>query len=544
MKIASVFKCKKNFRIILVINVFFLIFCNHYIHRIFYSTNTFREDFLVFTANSSLECEKRLDWLELTRDIFIKTNTVKYYTNEKKLLMLFILRTANANVKNFEIFNSCKLNYKNQIYNFKKEHLKIEMFFNIRQYQNYLLTYSCFDFGNSMSINSNLTLTCSNNVRTNIKITHKKKSSDKNAIVCTEPLFLESKDSPSLAWWIELIRLSGYKKLVLFNNSIPNTDKFRRLFSRHGHFLEINQLKCLPNFIKPNESKYLTNYREFISGEWNGNNIHFLSFDGIANNECLYSNAHANKLVLIQDNDEAFLLPRLDKFSTLSKMVEFLSDSTNAYALNKTKYPTRNDCNVKSFSEFIEREIYLRNEINENYSLFFQNILFAKNDLIERIVEKISLIKFHKLKYPLKLNIQEEDDASNRLTNFTLIIKNEHELNYANNILDIHQNLIKPFMEENEKWLKRIPENFKRFFFFKKPLSLPQYGKSLTNLDTATFSDPHKPNGNLFELEEYYMSHFREVTVLERIEVPITSVCFDFNYFYCYFQPIFENFIK
>ena len=128
--------------------------------------------------------------------------------------------------------------------------------------------------------------------------------------------------------------MSGFKRVVLYNNSIPNDESFNNLFRKNKNFIEIHELKCLRNFFNPRYDKYLSHYNEFVSGsgEWNMYNYHFLGFDAIANNECLYSHSNDANLVLIQDNDEVLLAPRLQKFNTLSKTIAFLSQKENSFS--------------------------------------------------------------------------------------------------------------------------------------------------------------------------------------------------------------------
>ena len=102
--------------------------------------------------------------------------------------------------------------------------------------------------------------------------------------------------------------------------------------------------------------------------------------------------------------------------------------------------------------------------------------------------------------------------------------------------------MVKPFFNENKDKLEIVPNEYKRFYFFRRPLVLPQFGKSLTNLDSTSSSDPHRPINDLVLLDDYYMSHFRSIAKFEKIDVSIDSVVFDFNYFFCYFQPIYERF--
>ena len=536
--------------LILISCGFLLVYFFYYVNNKF-DSQTNKPIKSIISHMDKFTCEQSQDWLELNANIFLKKTSVKYFFNERKLVVLFTCRNGSYNDLLNIILNNCSLNYEKQMmHKFKSEQTKLDMFFNIRHYQNFLLTAY---FNLKMTRNKGLNLVCGTR-GIDVKIHHiNERNEKKTAVICTEPLFLENQDQQSLAWWIEMNKLSGYKKIILFNNSIPNTRGFERLFNENKHFVEINQLKCLPNFFNSNSSKYLTLYKEFITGEWSGENIHFLAFDGITNNECLYANAHESRLVLIQDNDEAFVVPRLEKFSKLTSVVEFMSESKNRYKLNNYLYPKRSDCRtVKSnyFNDLFNRKL----NANESgkYSVFFQNVVFAKNDLIRLIFKQLSFINFsseYNFDSPLRIKIREKFISNDPMynnskygANFVLTISNANEINYARNLLEIYKNLIEPFLNKTSgKVYSQVPENFKRFYFFKTPLVQPQYGKSLINIETATHSDPHRPNGKVVELNEYYMSHFRTRAIFERKNVPITSVIFDFNYFYCYFQPIFES---
>ena len=147
----------------------------------------------------------------------------------------------------------------------------------------------------------------------------------KSAIICTEPLFLENKDYKDFEFWIELNKMIGYEKIAIFNNSIPNNDLFNSLFERNKNFVDVIQFNCLPNFIKKGD-KYLREYNEFIVGEWGLKTLFFLGFDAMANNECFYRYSNRAKLILVQDNDETFIPPRLiENFETRERVVSFLS---------------------------------------------------------------------------------------------------------------------------------------------------------------------------------------------------------------------------
>ena len=166
------------------------------------------------------------------------------------------------------------------------------------------------------------------------------------------------------------------------------------------------------------------------------------------------------------------------------------------------------------------------------------------------IFEQLSMINFIKTKLPIKLKIIQEYVSKDPIyqnpnygANFTLVINSTQDLIYARNLLNIYVNLVQPFLENNKKTLSKLSDDFMRFYFFRSPLVLPEYGKAFTNLDTATDSGPHGPK-DVFILEDYYISHFRSIAILERNEALIDTIVFDFNYFFCYVQPIIQRISK
>ena len=159
----------------------------------------------------------------------------------------------------------------------------------------------------------------SSTLKTSIGYFRNRNNTKRNAVICTEPLFLEAKDAANLQWWIEMTKEAGYKKLVIFNNSIVNSPHFENIFASQKDYVEVIQYWCLPNLINPQVGQYLRHYKQFMSDEWDFATINFLALDGIANNECLYANSFESNLVMIQDNDESFLVPKMENLDTLPR---------------------------------------------------------------------------------------------------------------------------------------------------------------------------------------------------------------------------------
>ena len=277
-----------------------------------------------------------MEWIELNNETYIRTNTIKYFLDEKKLVFILLSKGGTEGTKKIQF--SFTIKYKNRTFN--KHHdiytlngiigLGFEvMVLNAPLDLNEFINDTTID-SSQLSIENVISLkttttnisTFSPTIKTKIGNFRNKSSTKKEVVICTEPLFLEDKDVTDLSWWIEITKLAGYKKVVIFNNSIENTQNFDKLFETHKNYVEIVQLQCLPNVIYPNKSKYLRHYLDFL---WNPNgsflveNMRYLGFDGMACNECLYANSFEAKLGIVQDHDESFLVPRLENFDTISK---------------------------------------------------------------------------------------------------------------------------------------------------------------------------------------------------------------------------------
>ena len=292
---------------------------------------------LYYSLTTFPTCNPSQEWIELNGETFLRKNTSKYFLDEKKFVIIFTCRADSLNNKKFEFHFTIK--YQNKIFRkFNVNKYELIKFFNIRHYQNFVLKAhldldefidkeSIFDLDELSiettielkSLKSNILTISSSTIKTSIGNFRNRKYTQRNAVICTEPLFLEAKDAANLQWWIEMTKEAGYKKLVIFNNSIVNTPHFENIFVSQKNYVEVIQYWCLPNLINPQVGQYLRHYKQFISGEWSVENVHFLGLDGIANHECLYGNSFESNLVMIQDNDESFLVPKLNNLDTLPK---------------------------------------------------------------------------------------------------------------------------------------------------------------------------------------------------------------------------------
>ena len=64
-------------------------------------------------------------------------------------------------------------------------------------------------------------------------------------MICTKMFFLKKEDFSMLERWFTINENIGFDKIVLFNNSIPNTAEFNKLFYNYKDLVEIKQMHYL-----------------------------------------------------------------------------------------------------------------------------------------------------------------------------------------------------------------------------------------------------------------------------------------------------------
>lgn len=515
-------------------------------------------------------CKHNQEWSDINGDIFFRRQTAKYYTDRRELIVFFMCRHLFIQNYNFTINSELILNKRvvssqehtltqlNQFLDLNGyEVYSVSTRLNLKEYNNHLKNIRIF-FSINMkhNISSSLDIV-SEKLEARIE-DYRSMTFERNSIViCTEPLYLEDKDFKDFEFWVELNKMIGYEKIAIFNNSIPNNDLYNKLFERHKDFIDVFQFNCLPNFIKRG-GKYLKHFKEFVIAEWSMSGIFFFGLDSMAINECLYHYSNKAKLILVQDNDETFIPPRLNwNFEYDFQVVNYLarnkfSQSNKGYNSIKNLLDYNKSCTGGSnhLSDYVGK-IYAAEFIPNDYSIYFRQVLYAKPSIISIIFEQLDTIDKNLDSiydgYPIRVKIEQEhtDPEPNFMddkyrTEFTFLIESFEDYTYAMNMLFLYRELISPFLRDNEKKLSRI-SLFRRFYFFNGSLKPESYlGKSMVNPDRTVYSSPHYPNDNYVDARFNYLSHFRNRHVLSKDEVSIRTLNIDFNYFICYFKPVFE----
>ena len=563
----------------------------------------FKSNFLAspFTNNS--------EWADINQKIFFKKNTAVYFHDQKYFAIMFVINhnvfeavkqhlkfnlkftvsqgddkaTNNMEVKHVNLISfhnhinavdvllkaNLDLNLNNQTNISKVKHLKVSISLILNENENYM------------------TKTMENIL---VKIVDKTFYQSDDMYICLEPSFMEIDEFVNLKWFIEMSYLMGYNKIVFNNNSIPNSVQFKGLFEKYSKILQINPFNYLPNLVKPELNKIYAEHMEELTKtgeEYSGPGIlyHYLNDFGI--NECLLTNKEKAKLIFFPDTDETFIPTKLKNFDYPEQTYKFLSSNTTdlhsqeKVILFEKSYLSNNNCMKEKQGESLIKNyldnVYQKYQIHNDSSLFFPQVFFLTDNLMKEI--------FYRLEETFNdANISRNDTIRVKIfqkhkqtesrgfkfhsaewdTDFTLLIQNENEINYAKNLLSLYKHLIEPYLKENEKKLKAESERLSRYFYLdlRNDIETISYvGKSFVNPVTSELMfNPHVPNhhpgflygrdkSNVFamppnhhkDISSYYIAHFRDRYKMGKADKSITRIQIDLNYFTCYVKPIIEN---
>ena len=136
---------------------------------------------------------------------------------------------------------------------------------------------------------------------------------------CSKCLLLEDKDYTRTKWWLELLKHSGYTNVHLCNQSIPNTNKFRELFTAHGDFVRVSPMRCMPN-MRENDAQVFSSFSDLYQ---NFKRLLYSS-EGLVDldlYQCYMENIDKYDYISVFDIDEMVIPPARE--SLLSSNYEF-----------------------------------------------------------------------------------------------------------------------------------------------------------------------------------------------------------------------------
>ena len=414
----------------------------------------------------------------------------------------------------------------------------------------------------------------------------------RGAMICSKCVHLKNHfDFLSLRWWIELNREAGYDKLHMCDHQIEDEDSsFKDLFEKNQDFVELGQLRCLPNLQKNKETenfKYLKHFSSLKSGM----NYAVLKFELILQvytNECYLNNIDKYRYVAVIDNDELVLPRKTKNFFKLNEVNDYIS---NLSWLDKSSQAKKNavfsdiKCNRYQINKVIQNKQEIESYLNEISNLaelkrpltIYSHMAFY---IYNSLVEKIFLELEKTLKMPSTLKAVEKFENVTFIVNdfnikpelnnsFTFIFNTPREFEYAKNLLGIYRDVIEPYLKKNEDLIASSTYDYDRIFYVAGRNNHFACGKSIHDSRNAFDFSVHyientirvAENGsisigyNAGYWEKYnqmddnlvHVSHFRRdfsYLSAKYQPLPIEFFRIDLNYLNCYFVPMLERISK
>jgi len=405
-----------------------------------------------------------------------------------------------------------------------------------------------------------------------VKVKENTLTNSRQISICLEPSFNDEKTFLDIEWYVHMnLRHIGFDKIIFANNSISNIQSFNDLFRTFKNGIEITPFKFLPNIFMPQLNKVYARDMSELSYtlEYTGSNNFFQVYNDLSVQECLLNNRDRNYLILFPSTDELFLPGKLKMFDYHQRSENYvlnkvnLEDASRVNAFEK-EYLTSDKCDRReSFIKGYLDDIYKKYEISKNGSLYFPQVFYLRDHLMEEIFAKLELSLTNIKKYPLSVKIfqKHQKNIPKYDANFDIIISNRFEMDYAKNLVNLYKYLIKPYLEKYKNEFAKHSERLSRIFYMTIKEDTDRDVGSFVNPNTSEFmSDPHVPDfarGYLYgtdrnhlynlppyhnkEMGEYYIAHFRDVHIMGQTSKLITRFQIDLNYFTCYVKNVIEN---
>jgi len=500
------------------------------------------------------------EWSVLNKDVYFRRNLAFYYTDLKVIRLYFEIKDPQHTFSSKRDLNSIYL----AVYlNNNITEIVLNTPYNkvVHQYDFYSLEYVEFKF-NLTKIIEPLKVKVKNKDKEStsfisliIKPFRVKDEFKKNhSMLCSKVYYFKSDYFKEFKWWIEMNRIHGYSKIVIYNNSIENSPELNNFFNQNKDFVHLIQFKCIPNFMTRNNlnKMFLTNFNEIAQYGQPVLHVH-VHFEQLVFNECYLQNMDKYKFITVNDQDETIVPPYLQNYIQQQEN-DLVKDSENFMKKAESLcYYSRN----KQINE-TNIEIYLNSLLN-NYenktsTFHFKMGVYMKQktmDLIFNEIEKLNFIdEITDYNYTIRIYDDQEFNYWKQKLDFKIAIKSKEEYEYAQYLYEVYKTVYKPFFKQNKDYKSdKIPESFNRLFYLLGPSTTWFGGKTIHNTlltESLTTHDarPLDDSVKIVPIEKGYSSHFRKNYNLDWNEKSIKEFRFDLNYFLCYYKPILKKFSK
>lgn len=497
--------------------------------------------------DSSYE-ECKIEWEKLNDKLYFRKGFSFYYKDIKKI-RIFYLNHKNVTHKAYEI----KLYSEDNQYLTTLKNVNAKLFSRDFDYPNivYRVGYLEIDYEQTEIKNFKVIVVSLNHATKNMlniesKNYNENDDSKKYSMCCSKLSHLDRSYVKTFKWWIEIARLNGYEKMMIFNLSLSND--YNDILNINKDFVQVIQYQCIPNFhnnithksyFKLDELKqafnkksafYIVNYIELMSS-----------------NECYLRNKDKYKYISNIDLDE-FVLPRQNIYEHFKK-----PDEHQCLIAKKDK-------SVSVLEPYFD-DIHMKLNLTKKHTLSFRMSVHLKMKTMKIIsIELEKLFKSYsvesnKTEHILKINALESTVFDyNFLKNpknliFDITITNKDEYLYAKYLYDSYIKIV-DFLDKNQNIIDQIiDESSNRFFFFFfGDYYMPKYYLYKTFHDTwqTVGYDQHNPRNKYSQhaqvpVELGHLSHFRKNYNFEPQPKSIRGIYFDMDYFTCYYLPTIQK---
>lgn len=501
------------------------------------------------TLKSKKECEFKHIWADLNEYVYFKIKTA-YYIKDSNVIRIFYVSKTNYEF-NLSALVTIQASGSTFNHTFKPTDYSYPFVYPQGLYKSTCLELK-FDLNTIISAKANLSayfyIGDEFRTKTPIKIkkmSYKFKDTNKNlSMLCSKCFFLSTrKDYDNFKWWVYLNKRIGYKKIFFCNNDMAYP-KFSDLFKANSDFFDIQNFKCMPNFIAENKRKFIESldslrYRGVFS--YSSTDI----FNSMFTNECYLKYAHKYKYITVVDNDET-IIPRLLEANTKEDNFRMVSDLElndydeidgylNSFKCNRYRNESRDY--LEAYVNELERTYKFKN----SQTYYFQQGYYLKNELMSYLLDSIE-------RYLNKTEANQTEyeiiiPTTNISSTFYFRINGSDELKYARNLCKLNRVYVQPYLEKNKNLFENVSDNFRRFFALisakDNQFNMGKTVHKTTSLRSICVHTMCGRRDKRIDMNHGHLSHFRgSFRFKEGIKFSIRQLVFDLNYFNCYMKPI------
>ena len=412
------------------------------------------------------QCE--LEWEKLNENVYFRKNLAFYYSDINKI-QIFLERNNKIQYK-YKLL--IKIIWKKNDF---KHYLNTVNSYTWRTDDQYSFEYIESDFdikqlNLSINLNEKFTLEVKVEVLDNPSISTNKlisliiknfntnNNDKKHSVLCGKTYYYENSHLNYYEWWLNINKINGYDKIVLFNNSYGNGSwsQFNDVFKKYQDLVQVVQFQCLPNFFDlKNKNKSYINFFEIFPLYGKYPLPYHQHFEFASFNECLLTNRDKYKYVTIMDDDET-IMPRKEYNN---EIIESLYQNYEPYSEKIDPISNRSTKFIPYFESLLSKF-----NLGSKATFGFRWAPYMKNKHIKLIFNEIEKIYFSNMSDHL-LRIEDTNDTFGLLS-FRIRINGEQDFKYAKYLYEMNLKYIEPFFKNNSQILNSVPEPYTRFYYF------------------------------------------------------------------------------